>query len=340
MKLKLSTPFARKQKKASKQSVGEGRRRKRRLSSAPLTFLIFFALASGFWLLNRMQTKLSRDLRIPISLEELPPAYMISNFHFKDTITLRVQDVGFQQVRYELNEFQPIVLPLRYTKDNKPYLALSKDELRQEIMTRLSSSAVVQRQNIESYYLLLKARRRKKLAVELNADIAVASGYTMVKQTLIPDSVLVYGEQSVLKKLKTVKTELCEVKDVKNTLDRKLQLKLPYGVHSQTNSVLFNVEVEELTEQVFTCPIRKLNVPKGIKMIALPSNVVVRMTLPRSYHSKLREADIVPFIDYQKVAESKDGELSELEVKLIDYPKFIQGINIEPKQVQFVIEKG
>ncbi len=340
MKLKLSTPFARKQKKASKQSIGEGRRRKRRFSSAPLTFLIFFALASGFWLLNRMQTELSRDLRIPISLEELPPAYTISSLHFKDTICIRVQDIGFQHVRYDLNQIPPIVLPLRYTKDNKPYLALSKDELMQEIMTRLSGTAVVQRQNVESYYLLLKARGRKKVPIELNAELSLASGYTLVKQTVIPDSILVYGEWSVLRDLKTIKTEAYKAKEVSEALDKKLKLDLPYGVHSQTSSVLYNVEVEELTEQVFTCPIRKLNVPKGLNMIALPSSVVVRMTLPRSYHSKLREADIVPFIDYQKLAESKEDELSELEVKLIDFPDFIQSISIEPKQVQFVVEKG
>ncbi len=338
MKLKLSTSLVKSQKKLGKNSRGGGKRRGR-LGSSSLTFLVFFALASGFWVLNRMQTKLSRELYLPISLEELPLSYSIKKRHFQDTIRLRVLDFGFEHIRYDVNGLAPIVLPLRYDKNDKPYLALSKEELSQEIATRLSSTAFVQRRSVEAYHLALEARKKKKLPIKLQARLDVASGYTIVEQTLIPDSLVVYGESSVLDTLHSLKSVLLESEGLTSSINKKLKLILPYGVYSASEDVLVNIEVEELTEQVFTCPIRKLNVPDGLNLIALPSNVSVRMTLPRSYHNDLREADIIPTINYQSILESKDKELTELPVELGDYPKFIRSIHIEPKEVQFVVEE-
>ncbi len=337
MKLKLSTTSFKRSKKIDKKSLGGGKRRQKRLGTSPLTFLVFFALASAFWVLNRMQTKLSRELDIAVSLKALPLSYSVENHYFQDTIHLRVLDLGFQHIRYDINGLSPITLPLRYDKNNRPYLALSKEELKQEIAMRLSPTAFVQRQSVESYHLDLEPRKKKKVPIKLQADLEVESGYAIVSQTLIPDSVVVYGERSVLDTLQALKSVYLENQGLTTSLSQKLKLALPYGVNCDSDEVLVNVEVEELTEQVFTCPIRKLNVPEGLSLIALPSNVVVRMTLPRSYHTDLREADIIPTIDYK--ATLGDKELSELKVVLKDCPKFISSVHIEPESVQFVVEK-
>ncbi len=339
MKLRLSTTFAGKQKKLAKKGVGEGRRRKRQFRPAPLTFFIFFLLAFAFWLLNRMQTPLSRELKIPISLEQLPPAYTVSSPSRPDTVILLVKDNGFKHLRYDMNDFAPIVLPLRYNKKNKPYFALSKDELRQEIATRLSPTAVIQRQSVESIHLNLEARQQRRLALKLDGLIASANGYVIMKQELVPDSILVYGDRSLLSGLESIKTETYKNLEVKGALSKSLLLRLPDGVDSPTKRADVKVEVEELTEQVFTCPIRLLNVPKWTNLIALPSSVVVRVTLPRSFHRKLREADIIPVIDYNVIQEAEDRDLTDLTVTLADCPSFIQSFSIEPKTVQFVLEK-
>ncbi len=339
MKLKLSTAYVKRSKKVNKKGAGGAKRRRGRLGSSSLTFLVFFALAAGFWVLNRMQTKLSRELEIPISLKEVPLSYAVRSVHLQDTIRLRVEDLGFQHIRYDINGFAPIVLPLRYDKSNAPYLALNKGELKQEIAARLSPTAVVLRQSVESYHLDLEARRKKIVPVELVADLNVASGYTITKKTIIPDSMVVYGEHSVLDTLNSLKTVALESDELTSSLNQKLSLLLPYGVHSSAEEVLVDVEVEELTEQVFTCPIRKLNVPLGLNLIALPSNVTIRMTLPRSYHSDLREADIIPTINYQDILEAEDKDISELKVLLKDCPRFIRSVHIEPEQVQFVLEQ-
>ncbi len=337
MKLNLSTTSFKRSKKLDKKGLGGAKRRRKRFGASPLTFFVFFALASAFWVLNRMQTKLSRELDIVVSLKELPLSYSVKNHYYQDTIHLRVLDFGFEHIRYDINELAPIMLPLHYDKNNHPYLSLNKEELKQEIAMRLSPTAFVQRQSVESYHLDLEPRKKKKVPIELQAKLETASGYTIMKQTLIPDSVFVYGERSVLDSLKSLQCVYPKNKNLSSSLSQKLKLALPYGVHSDSDEVLLNVEVEELTEQVFTCPIRKLNVPQGIKLIALPSDVIVRMTLPRPCHNDLHEADIVPMIDYRSASE--DEEVSELEVVLKNYPDFIRSVHIEPKSVQFVIEK-
>ncbi len=337
MKLKLSTTSFKRSKKLDKKGLGGAKRRRWRLRTSPLTFLVFFALASAFWVLNRMQTKLSRDLDIIVSLENLPPAYTIQKAQFQDTIHLRILDFGFQHIRYDINGFAPIVLPLRYNKNNKPYLALSKEALKQEITTRLSPTAIVQRQNIEVYHLNLKPRLRKKLPIKFQGELNLANGYTITKQTVKPDSIIVYGEHSVLDTLKSIKNIYFKSDELTSPLNKKLKLALPNNVHSLNKGIKLEVQVEQLTEKVFSCPIRTLSTPKGFNLIALPSNVIVKVTLPRSFHNKLTEADIIPTINYLSTLQDKN--ISKLEVKLKDYPKFIRSIHIEPKRVQFVIEK-
>ncbi len=309
------------------------------LGSKLIAYLFFLALAFGFWFLNQMQTPISRTIEIPVSLKNLPPSYSLRNKHFQDTIRLRVRDVGFRHIRYDMNGFTPIVLPLHYTDRNQPYLALNKQSLRDEVIRRLSSTALIQQQSVESYYLALEPRANKEVPVLLNGTIHLADGYTIVKQSFSPNRVTLYGDRSILDTIKFIKTEVFEASNIDEAYSKRLKLLLPNDVYAKDKEASLDLDVEELTQQVYTTQIRRVNVPKGVRLVVLPSSATVRITLPRSRYKDIKDTDFIPTVDYRDIAKLSSDDARDLPVMLHDTPDFIRQVSVSPKNVQFVIEQ-
>lgn len=320
-----------------KKSAHGGKRTQR--SSQTLTFVFFVGLAFFFWILQRMQGELVRTISIQILTDSLS-----ANFQPTDSIPrfleVEVQDRGFEHLRYSLDDINPIQLRVYKNKGIPTHIGLDKKEITTSLAHRLSSSAVVLRQNFSELLVDLNPRSRKELPVKLTRAPYAGAGYTASDISFVPDTLVVFGP---LEQLDTISAIVLPNRydDLEESISDFVPVKLPKGLHSDTKKIQVNIEVEELTEQTYTLPIIVRNVPEGYKLLPLPNVATIQLTIPRSKFAELSSDDIELVVEYTPAEEWEKAQGASgrsLEIRLAKSPKWLKRYTITPERIQFVLE--
>ncbi len=192
----------------------------------------------------------------------------------------------------------------------------------------------------DSVFLELVPVARRKLPVQLNADIRFEQRFRPYGPVSIdPDSVWITGPESITDTMQYVFTEFWESGSLRETTRTAVALKKPVDIQSvklESNEVVVEVPVVEFTESSIQLPLT-INCPDvyGSAEIRLfPATVRV------SYLVALRDyATVAPHmfqvaVVCPQVHQTDDGRL---EVTVEKHPPFVDNLAVSPPFVEYII---
>lgn len=177
----------------------------------------------------------------------------------------------------------------------------------------------------------------KKLKIIPDFDISFKQGYGIASQvSVIPDSVLVYGPLSELRKMNSIQTENIKLSDVSDKVVMRVDLKNMQGMTYDENSALVTVDVQRIVDRsIDNIQVDVLDVPKDREVVLLPNRISVNVRGGIDILGRLTNDQFKAYVNYRDVVLDTLGGITPK----IEYPNSVSIQFIKPEQLRYVIKK-
>jgi len=177
----------------------------------------------------------------------------------------------------------------------------------------------------------------KKVKVEADIDISFKDGYNLATPIFIyPDSVVVYGPQSMINKTSSIKTKSVEIKNADQQEVLITELEKNFGFETDQQHVQLKLNIQRIVENTFDNIKVVINdIPKDRDVVLIPNNISCGLRGGINILGKIGPSDITASLDY------KDIILDTLESLLpkVTIPKHTQIIFTKPERLKYIIKK-
>lgn len=255
------------------------------------------------------------------------------------TVTARVRASGFKLARLQMSRKKAVTIGFNADDfayaDGDAYI-IQASRLNRYMPVIFGEDVIVE--SVISDYLTFHfaSQSFKKVPVVPVASIDFKKQYTSAEGVVInPDSLLVYGEDSVLENVNAIFTKPLTRHDVERSIHGNLKLEVPGNVRVQRDFVEYSVDVVRYVEVERTARLDFRNAPSGVECSILPSTVKVRFQC--RFPGADRSADEVNFfVDYKEFIHSRSGKCM---VRSDDLPDGIIRMSITPEVVDCFVEE-
>ena len=162
-------------------------------------------------------------------------------------------------------------------------------------------------------------------------------GFLLDKPLLsIPDSILISGPKRLLDSISNIETHFFSYNDIFEPSSYMVKLKKISKIQMPIDEVKINLSVSRYSEKEFILPIEILNLPRNKRVKLFPPKAKVKVTLPISIISTVKDSDFSLVVDYNEIMYDK---ARELKLSINKQPPAIKQIILEPKKVNFLIRR-
>ena len=249
-------------------------------------FLLCLLLSSAVWFVHVLSQTYSALVEIPVLAQSnIDGRSSVSSAEV--IISARCSSSGHHILRLSSSG-----RPVRVFIDKSDFEECGAD------LYRISSSAlaryvpeifgqdVVLESFIEDYFDF-KFTRESHVKVPVTADFTISyrNQYMALREmSVTPDSVIVYGEPSLLAHIDRVRTEPVSIFDVHTSRHGNVRLDAPKGVRLSSTEALWTLDVTRFVEIPVDVSVTSVNVPRKTEFLVFPpvARVVCRCVFPLS----------------------------------------------------------
>ena len=301
-----------------------------------LSFLLFVALSSAFWFVNALGKERETSITIPIRYVGIPQNVAITNTAPSE-LTISVKDQGLQLFSYYRNHLTPFTIDLNRSFYEKGEVLITSDQIRSKIAKYLLPTTNILEIKPDSIFIQYARLSEKTLPIELVSNIEFAPQYMLTEKILLePNQITVFGPRKVLDTLKSIRTELLEIKNLNDTNVSRCKLTPIKNVRYSTKEIKVSLFVEQFTEKKVQIPITSVNCPDNLIIRTFPAIVNATYTVVLSHFNTLIPNGIQVFLDYNDL---KLGKHSKQKLKIVNNSSYISNIRISPEEVEFILEE-
>ncbi len=307
-----------------------------------LIFLNFLLVSSFFWFLNAITNEYDADISIPVKYINLPDNKLVIG-NLADELKVKVNALGHEIMTYKTSKLNPVVINLKkhpvhiVDKNNEQRYYVLTSTLNKEVAAALSSNMEIKKIEPDSLIFKLEEVISKKLPVISNLQLNFKPQYKLKNGIiLIPDSVVVKAEKSMLDTISCVYTDSVEVKNISDSTFLNLNINEVPGALVSPNKVACILEVEKFTEMSYQLPIKVINAPKDYKIKLFPASVKLTFNVGFSKYKTVYKEQFSVVANYEKI---KNGK-KRISLKLMSKPHYVSDVRIVPKVVDYIIEKN
>jgi len=177
----------------------------------------------------------------------------------------------------------------------------------------------------------------KKLPIEANLNLNFKVGYGLASEIkFVPDSAVVTGPKSILKKMKAIQTERRTYNNLSEKIIERIEVKRLRGFSYSADNLLMSLDVQAIIDKSFEeIQVKVLNVPPDREVVLIPNSITVSVLGGIEVLGKLTENDFSANIEYSEVVADSTGTVAPE----IDFPDNTQLIYIKPERLRYVITK-
>ena len=301
-----------------------------------LSFLLFLALSAAFWYINALGKERETILNIPIRYVGVPQ-YIGLGANTPTSVSLTVKDQGLRLFSYSNENQSPVTIDLYRTFYQKGEILITSDQLRSKIGRSLLATTSVLEIKPDSILIKYEKLSQKTLPIELVSSIELAPQYMLAENIrLEPNQVTVFGPRRILDKLKAIRTELVEAKNLSDTISLNCKLKSIPAVRFSSPDIKLSLFVEQFTEKKIQIPIKSINCPANLFIRTFPAVVNATFTVGLSHFNSLSSDDMSVYLEYNEL---KVGKSSKQKLKIANKSSHISNIRIVPQEVEFILEQ-
>ena len=303
------------------------------------TYTFFLFLSFSFWFLSMLSRHHETTLKVPVVYVNFPADKVLVSSPIS-FVEARVKAPGFSILFYNLFNLSKLTLNLEQA-NIKPTATGSEvfwlmNSKRKAVAEVISSSMELIDIEPERLIIPFTNKVKKRVAIKLNKSISLKPEIWFANPiSLVPDSVMIYGDQHLLDLVNFVETKELLLTDVSESIIRNVQLRIPAAVQCKTSVVEVNIEVEPFIEQLFKHKVEVENLKKGYVLKLFPEAVQVTIQLPKDKYSMLQTDFLKLKVDASLISE----ESKSLVVEVENLPSFIQLQRMYPSSVEFLLIK-
>lgn len=305
-------------------------------------FLVCLALASFLWFLNALEKKYTDHISVPIKYINLPKdKELVGKLPMKFDLT--VDAFGYTLLRHKLRlAYLPVLIDVNELTNN--YLenkhlskyTISTSGHKDEIAKQISSEIDIISIRPDSISFFVSNVIEKLVKVHPVVKVHLAKEFILQKLPIVnPRTILVRGPQEILDTLQFINTKLIELKNLSQSVEKKIGLALLTSLKSDVAEVKVQIAVEQFTEVKFDIPVIILNQPDSLIIKTFPAKVRVTGRVGLSQYNKLTNSNFRAVVDYSH----RSGLQSKLPVILDRVPETVLSVDYFPKEVEYIIER-
>ncbi|NDW13807.1 YbbR-like domain-containing protein [Bacteroides sp. 214] len=299
-------------------------------------FLIFFFIASGFWMLQTLNNEYETNFSLPVRLKNVPDDIIMTS-EIAPTVQVTVKDRGTVLLNYILGKsFFPVNIDFASYTNMGSHIKIASADFGRRVQTQLSASTRLMSIKPDTLEYIYTTGDSKKVPVKLRGKISAGRQYYVSDTLFMPDSVMAFAPKEILKTLSVAFTEEQLAEEITDTLNIDAKLTTLKGVKFVPNTVKLSSPVDRYTEKTIEVPLHGINFPPNSILRTFPSKVQVTFQVGMSRFKEITEEDFAIEISHQELRELTSEKYT---VKLSVQPKGISNIRINPSEVDFLIER-
>jgi hypothetical protein len=307
-----------------------------------IVFLFFVFISALFWFLNQLEANYETDIKYPVRFDNFPKNKVIAG-NLPEYFTLRVKARGFKILEYKIsNTFLPYVvdvskLTLRFHSSEKTskFYTLTKF-FEDNIESQIGSDFQVLKILPDTLFLEFTNMVTKKVPVVSDIKAEAESQY-MIKGKIIldPDSILISGAKPIIDTIFNVHTQSLKLGKLTDDYTDDVDLEQIKNIELSQNKSNVLIKVEKFTEGSQRVDMKTINVPDSIVLRLFPSEITV------NYHVGLTDYEkVIPqLFDFVVDFNDVKSETNKLNIKLLNYPDYLQSVRYTPTIVEYIIER-
>jgi len=174
---------------------------------------------------------------------------------------------------------------------------------------------------------------KKKVPVKPQIRVRSKLGYGITNSSFNIDSVLIFGESSVINNISEIETDSLTFDDVIESVSGEVLLKNENNdVKLEHLSVKYSYDIESFTQGGFQLAIQIKNVPKDKKITIFPKQVNIQFQSPLSLFSSYREEGFGVYVDYNDINNS-----NTLPIHIEYTPEGVRNVKVLKKSVTYLL---
>ncbi len=191
----------------------------------------------------------------------------------------------------------------------------------------------------DSIHITLDRRVEKKVPIHPNITLIPLDGYIHVSSIVIdPDSINIWGPESLVNSIDTVYTQAKEYRNVIKEIQEKIDLIPPSfeTIHYSLNTVHFTADIQRIGERMISnIPIQVTNTPQNVNVIVVPSTLSLRLQGGVKVLSNVNKEDIIAQINYLSRNRYERTQIPAT----IDVPPDISFSDVKPPFFELIVER-
>jgi len=300
-----------------------------------LTFMVFLAISTTFWLLLALNDDVQEDYTISVALDNLPENVTILS-GANPVLNLSIKDKGSSLMQFSWGHTP--TMKLRYddfSRPNDSTLLLSSAQLNSAVRGIFGTGATIVAMRPDSLKLTYTSLPGVKVAVNIQSDIHTLPQYAYAGHAILPvDSVMLYSNSPSVFKIHHLQTKQITLANLTDTTSIEAAIDVPPGMRAVPSSITAIFPVEPLVSKQQSMPVEVTNVPQGERVVTFPAMVDVSYLLPKSMYGN-ENAVLKATVDYNDITSSP----RMLDVNITKLPAQYRNVSVNPAQVDYVVEK-
>jgi len=302
-------------------------------------FLFFLILTSIIWLLIELSKTYTSTVNFKVEYRNLPKDKLLQS---KPIVNLEgvLKGPGFSLLKHNIIHRKLLINLKSITKGEKTYYILPNNQL-QNLNAQLTGDIELLRILNDTIFIDLGLNISKKVPVASNVSIDFKLGYNLTNELKFsPDSIVITGPKNNIDSIKEIQTKAISLKDIYKNIDIDIALILPpktSNVQLSATKIHVKAEVDKFTEGRFLLPVEVINVPDSLKINPFPKEIEVIYQVGLSNFNKINKNSLSIVFDYKQY--ENDSLVKYLTPVIKQKSEFISSIKINPRQIEFLIQK-
>ena len=298
-------------------------------------FLICFIISSFLWFFQSLGRTYNKSIIITVEYTNLPKDKVFTT-PLPNKFDVLVKGIGWDLLSYYLQINKPVFeIDLSQIGSQKQYSAATAKKLIVDQVPGLTDILSIQPEVID---LNLENAVEKKVPIEFKGNITYANGYGQSGGIILtPNEVVIRGPKSRLSTINSIQTDSLVLNNLTSPIDQIVKLDLSgYNfLHFDTNQVLAQAQIEELTEKQIQLPIKVYGYKGKKKVNLVPQVATITFQITLSDFSKVDKSDLTAYINFP--SGNEDAE-ETLEIKVESNSKLAKNIKVSPQYIDYFLE--
>jgi hypothetical protein len=177
----------------------------------------------------------------------------------------------------------------------------------------------------------------KKVMIIPDYDITFKSGYGIASNTkLIPDSVTLYGPESLLRNIVFAETEKIQLKNLDKRYSELKKLKEIFGIEYRNSKALVKIDVQKIIDNNYNeIPVVVTDVPIDRDVVLLPNRITIGIRGGIEVVGKISKDKIFAKIMYRDIVADTTGSV----IPSIELPENLSLYYMRPERLRYIIKK-